>query len=70
MFHISMGMTGGAWSERKVGEAVFTERGWSKTKEVKMAANVAFLRWGMRGYKSKLLRSALQLPNMSVSDNE
>lgn len=36
--------------ERKASEAVFTGRARSRTKEVKMAANVAFLKLGMRGY--------------------
>lgn len=62
-----MGMTGAGWSEKgQRAKQFFTEHAWSRTKEIKMAANVVF--WN--SYKSALLRSALQLPNISVSDSE
>lgn len=52
------------------GEAVFKGTSLEQDKEGKDGSKCGVLKWGMQGCESELLRSALQLPNMSVSDNE
>lgn len=73
MFHISNGDD--RWRvvrERKVGDAVFFfhRTGLERDKRGKDGRKYGVLKWGMCACKSELLRSSLQLPNRSVSDEE